>query len=278
MADGGTGPEYRTILVERRGRVGLVTLNRPRSMNALTPTMGRELGHALTTLDAADDVAAIVVTGAGEAFCGGAALEGSTFVTEPARDDIGPPASAISPWTLATPILAAINGAAVGVGITYPLQWDIRIAAEDARIGFIFTRVGVPPEANSTWLLARAIGSSRAIELLLTGRTLSGAEAAEIGLVSRAVPKPDVLAVTLDLAGQIAERTSPAAVGITKKMFYEFLETGDRQAARQVEREAFAWLMTQEDAREGITSFFEKRRPVYRMSKHTAVPGADPFE
>ena len=263
---------YTSILVERRDRIGLITLNRPESMNALTPTMGLELGHALTTLDAADDVRAIVVTGAGAAFCGGAALEGSAFVAGSTRSDIGPPASAISPWTLATPILAAINGAAVGVGITYPLQWDIRIAAADARIGFIFTRVGVPPEANSSWLLSRAIGSSRAIELFLTGRMITGVEAAEIGLVSRAVPREDVLPVTWELAGQIAERTSAAAVGVTKRMFYEFLETGDRQAARRVERDAFAWLMGQDDAREGVTSFFEKRRPVYRMSKHTVIP------
>jgi enoyl-CoA hydratase/carnithine racemase len=177
-------PDYQTILVEVTDRVALVTLNRPEQLNAFTPRMGRELGHAFSRLDASDDVRAIVVTGAGRGFCAGAALddEGSTFRGAAAEEEpLGPPMSEISPWEMATPVLAAINGPAVGLGLTYPLAWDIRYVASDAKLAFSFTRRGLLPEANSLWLLSRAIGSSRALELLLSGRTFLGSEALEIG-------------------------------------------------------------------------------------------------
>ena len=204
--------------------------------------MGLELGHALVTLETDESVRAIVITGAGRAFCVGAALdpEQSTFTgedddeTEP--EPLGPPVSDLSAWTMTTPILAAVNGHAVGLGLTYALQWDIRIVAEDAKLGFVFTRRGVLPEANSLWLLSRAIGSSRALELLLTGRTFSGAEAAELGLVSRASPAAEVLPATLEIARDIAANTAPGSVSLTKQLFYEFLTTSDRTAARAEER------------------------------------------
>jgi enoyl-CoA hydratase/carnithine racemase len=256
--------------------VAVVTLNRPEQMNTLTPRMGLEMGHALRTLEDDEAVRAIVVTGAGRAFCAGAALDpaGSTFNSGLADEDLGPPASALSPWEFTTPILGAINGHAVGVGITWALQWDIRIAAEDAKIGFVFTRRGLLPEANSLWLLSRAVGSSLALELLLTGRTFSGAEAAEIGLVSRAVPAAEVLPATLEVAHDIAANTAPAAVALTKQLFYKYLRTGDRDAARAEEREAFSWLVGQPDATEGMTSFLERRPPVWRDSKHVTWPPA----
>ena len=267
-------PDYRTILVEVDGGVALVTLNRPEQLNAFTPRMGRELGHAFTRLDAAEEVRAIVVTGAGRAFCAGAALddEGSTFQGGAPEEELGPPASELCPWEMATPILAAINGPAVGLGLTYPMQWDIRLAAEDAKLGFVFTRRGLVPEANSSWLLSRTVGASRALELLLTGRTFTGAEAAEMGLVARALPAAQVLDATLDLARDMAANTAPASVAVTKRLFYEQLASPDRAGSRAVERAAFAWLVGQPDAKEGITSFLERRPPEWRMSKHTVVP------
>lgn len=268
------GPAYQTILVEVADGVALITLNRPEQLNAFTPRMGRELGHAFTGLDAAEDVRAIVVTGAGRAFCAGAALddEGSTFQGGGADEQLGPAVSDMCPWDLATPILAAINGPAVGLGLTYPLQWDIRVAAEDAKLGFVFTRRGLVPEANSLWLLSRTIGASRALELLLTGRTFTGAEAAEMGLVSRAVPAAEVLETTLSLARDLARNTAPASVAVTKRLFYEQLASPDRAGSRAVERAAFAWLVGQPDAKEGVASFLARRPPEWRMSKHTEVP------
>ncbi len=271
--------QYETLLYEVTDGVALITFNRPEQLNTLNARMGLELGHALVTSDADEAVRAIVVTGAGRAFCAGAALdpEQTTFTGAggPA-DDIGPSASSISPWELSTPILAAINGHAVGVGLTYALQWDIRIAAEEAKLGFVFTRRGILPEANSLWLLSRAIGTSRALELLLSGRTFLGTEAAELGLVSRALPAAEVLPATMEIARDIAANTAPAAVGMTKRLFYEYLLTGDRDAARAEEREGFQFLVGQPDAKEGAMSFLERRTPEWTGSKHTdfRTPGA----
>jgi enoyl-CoA hydratase/carnithine racemase len=177
---------------------------------------------------------------------------------------------------MATPVLAAINGPAVGLGMTYPLQWDIRIAAKDAKLGFVFTRRGLIPEANSLWLLSRAIGSAAALELFLTGRTFSGEEALEMGLVSRALPTAEVLPTTMAVARDIAANTSPAAVAFTKKLFYQQLSSADRDASRASERAAFSWLVAQPDAAEGIASFLERRPPAWRMSKHVPLPGEAP--
>ena len=263
---------YEVLLVEVKEGVALITLNRPEQMNAFTPRMGLELGHALVTLEADESVRAIVITGAGRAFCVGAALDPDQSTFTGGDDDepepLGPPVSDLSAWTMTTPILAAMNGHAVGLGLTYAMQWDIRIAAEDAKLGFVFTRRGVLPEANSLWLLSRAIGSSRALELLLTGRTFSGAEAAGLGLVSRAVPAGDVLPATLEVARDIAANTAPESVSLTKQLFYEFLTTGDREGARAEEREAFHYLVGQPDGKEGMVSFLERRAPEWTGSKH----------
>jgi enoyl-CoA hydratase/carnithine racemase len=266
---------YRTLLLDVRDNVALITLNRPDQLNAFTPRMGLELGHAFTELDRSEEVRAIVVTGAGRAFCSGAALdrEASSFQAGSREDsDMGPPISDLTPWTMATPVLAAINGIAVGLGITYPLQWDIRIAAETARMAFVFTRRGMIPEGNSLWLLSRAVGASRAAELLLTGRTFTGKEACEMGLVSRAVPEGEVVDATLQVAREIATNTSPAAVATTKKLFYEQLASPDRAASRELERNTFRWLLSEPDAAEGVVAFLERREPRWQTSKHLAPP------
>jgi len=271
--------DYETLLVDVDAGVATVTLNRPEARNALNARMGFELGHAFSTLDEDDDVRAIVVTGAGNTFCAGADLGSDTPFGGGGRANAGPidgrPAmSEISPWKLSTPVLAAINGSAVGVGLTYALQWDVRIAAENAKLGLVFTRRGLIPEANSLWLLSRVAGTSRTLELLLTGRIFSGTEAAEMGLVSQALPADEVLPATLAIARDIAANTAPAAVAITKRLFYEFLESGDRYTARALERDMFQWSLQSADAKEGIASFLEKRPPRWSLSKNTDLPDA----
>jgi enoyl-CoA hydratase/carnithine racemase len=264
------GP-YEVLLVEVDEGVAVVTLNRPEQLNAFTPRMGQELGHALVTLDADESVRAIVLTGAGRAFCAGAALDPASSTFNGANDEpevLGPPMSSLTPWTMATPILGAVNGHAVGLGLTYAMQCDIRIVAEEAKLGFVFTRRGVLPEANSLWSLSRAIGTSRSLELLLTGRIFSGTEAAELGLASRALPAAEVLPATLDIARDIAANTAPESVALTKQLFYEFLTTGDRDAARAEEREAFKYLVGRPDGTEGSLSFLERRAPQWTGSKH----------
>jgi enoyl-CoA hydratase/carnithine racemase len=156
--------------------------------------------------------------------------------------------------------------------MTYPLQWDIRIANRDAKLGFVFTRRGLIPEGNSLWLLPRVVGATAAMELLLTGRIFTGAEAEAMGLVTKAVAADEVLPTAMTLARDIADNTAPVSIAITKKLFYRYLETGDRQAARAEERELFSWTAQQRDAAEGIASFLEKRPPSWTMSKTADRP------
>ena len=271
MAEAAT---YETVLIERDGGVAVVTLNRPEQLDAFNPTMTEEMQVVLQELDDDDDVRAIVVTGAGRAFSAGADVGGGA--PPGSKEGLGgsdpDPAPALRPWDLRTPIIAAINGAAVGMGITWPLMWDIRIAAEDAKIGLVFVRRGLVPEGNCSWLLSRLIGASAALELLLTGRIISGKEAAELGMVTRAVPHDDVLPAALAIAHEIATHCAPAAVGATKRLFYRYLEQTDRWDARVEELEVFRWMGGRPDAGEGVRSFLERRDPVWADISRDDLP------
>jgi enoyl-CoA hydratase/carnithine racemase len=266
---------YQEILLDVADGVALVTLNRPEQMNAYTRRMGRELHEAFAACDADDAVRAIVVTGAGRAFCAGADLAAGTAMfdrrvpdpdawTPPARRPWQKPPRAIAPWDVRKPIIAAINGAAAGVGATLPMQWDIRIAAESARIGFVFVRRGVVPEALSTWILPRTIGTARAAELLLTGRLLAAREALEAGLVSRVVPDAELLPAARALGAEIAA-AAPVSVALTKRLLWEGLREGDLGRAEDREARAFWWAGRQPDAREGVVAFKEKRPAEWAM-------------
>src|SRR5437879_7530503 len=231
--------EYREIRLDASDGVAMITLNRPERLNAYTPTMGRELHEAFAVCDADDTVRAIVVTGAGRGFCAGADLArgGAAFDRTaeaeyergggPADQPWRKPPRAVAAWDVRKPIIAAINGAAVGVGATLPMQWDIRIAAESARIGCVFVRRGVVPEALSTWTLPRLVGMSRAAELLLTGRMLSAREALEWGLVSRVVPDAEIVSAARALGAEIARETAPVSVAITKWMLWHMAAGGE---------------------------------------------------
>jgi enoyl-CoA hydratase/carnithine racemase len=269
--------EYSEILLEVADGVAVVTLNRPAQMNAYTRTMGRELHEAFAACDADDAVRAIVVTGAGRAFCAGADLAAGTAIfdrtapdpaawTPPPDRPWAKPPRAIAPWDVRKPIIAAINGAAVGVGATLPMQWDIRLAADSARIGFVFVRRGVVPEALSHWLLPRAVGAARAAELLLTGRILRAAEAKEYGLVSRVLPDAELLPAARALGAEIARETAPTAVAITKRLLWDLSTETDPARAEEVEAHAFWWTGTQPDAKEGVRAFREKRVAAWKAA------------
>jgi enoyl-CoA hydratase/carnithine racemase len=267
---------YEAILLERRGAVGLVTLNRPDRRNAYNSRMGADLSAAFAELEADESVRAIVVTGAGRDFCVGADLErgGGTFDRREnfGEAEVRQTGPAVRPWDMATPIIGALNGSAVGVGLTLPMQWDIRIAAADAKLGFVFNRRGVIPEANSNWIVPRLVGVARAMDVLLTGRLFTGEEAAAMGLVSRAVPRDQVLATALEIAEDIAVNTAPLSVALTKRLVNEGLAEPDRAASQARESRAFWWIGRQADAAEGITAFLQKRAPEWKLSKHTPVP------
>jgi enoyl-CoA hydratase/carnithine racemase len=235
-----------------------------------------EQPRQLAALYAERDVRAVVVTGRGRFFSTGADLEpgGANFAfdaeqTARARKMM---AERPRPWTMRTPIIAAMNGSAVGLGLTFPLQWDIRIVNESAKYGFVFTRRGLIPEQNSLWLLPRLVGLSVALELLLTGRLFSGAEARELGIASRAVPAADVLPAALQLAQDIATQAAPSAVGLTKQLAYQMLGETDREAAFHREWELFRWMGRQPDSAEGVASFVEKRVPKFPSPKDLREP------
>jgi enoyl-CoA hydratase/carnithine racemase len=273
--------DYETILVTIDGGVALLTLNRPDRANSFNLVMDREFHEAMWALEADPAVRVIVVTGAGRAFCGGVDLEAGAGVfgeeAHKAHDEtLGLDADSLPErsafWKMRTPIIGAINGAAVGAGLTVPLLFDINYAAADAKLGFVFVRRGIFPEANSTWLLPRLIGVPRALELLLSGRMFTGEEAAAMGLVARALPRDEVVPAALALAHDLAANTAPIPVGVVKNAVYRNLQELDRRRSMALETKIVWWLGTHPDAMEGVMSFVQKRPPQWKGDKRTPMP------
>jgi enoyl-CoA hydratase/carnithine racemase len=266
--------DYSAILTKVETGVATIWFNRPEHRNSFSREMREELYAALADFDADDAIRAIVVTGAGRYFSAGADLSGggSTFSGSRDREAASPERPPVPAWQLRTPVIAAMNGSAVGMGLTIPMSWDIRIAAADGKYGFVFPRRGIVAEAGSTWIVPRLIGASRALEVMLTGRLISGTEAAEMGLMSRALPADEVLPAALDIARDIAANTSAMAVAATKALIYGGLAEPDRSAHQQLEHEVFQWSGRQADAAEGVVAFLEKRPPQWRLSKSRDYP------
>lgn len=259
-----------TVLYEAEDGVAVITLNRPEAMNAWTPLLSDELMLACGAADADDDVRAVVVTGAGRAFCAGADLSGGEagFVGGGPTAQSGP---RLWPFQVRKPVIAAINGHAVGVGITYPMLCDIRIVSETAKIQYAMVRRGVIPELGSHALLPRVIGFANAAELMLTGRQFLGSEAVELGLAARAVPADQVLNEAMTIARDIAVNVAPVSAALTKKLMWEGLNTSvERMLA--LESSLLPGLAGSPDAGEGVRAFFEKRDPQWRGRVGRDVP------
>jgi enoyl-CoA hydratase/carnithine racemase len=158
------------------------------------------------------------------------------------------------------------------VGLTMPMQWDIRVAAEDAKLGFVFNRRGVMPELSANWVVPRVVGVSRALELLVTGKMITGREAADMGLVSAAVPAAEVLPTCMEMARDITSNVAPVSAAIVKRLVYENLAEPDRRTAQEREHRLFNWTAQQPDAREGPLAFLEKRSPSWNLSKNADFP------
>jgi enoyl-CoA hydratase/carnithine racemase len=258
--------EFEEIRYEVADRVLTITLNRPDRLNAFTATMGGELIAALDLADADDDVRAIVVTGAGRGFCAGADLAGGgdTFdwrerEAEGAVPRDGGGQVALRLFASTKPVIAAINGPAVGVGITMTLPMDIRIAAEDARMGFVFARRGIVPEACSSWFLPRLVGIGQAMEWVATGRVFDAQEALAGGLVRSVHPADSLLEVAYGLAGEIVEHTAPVSVALARQLCWNMLGADHPMDAHRADSRAMFARGQSDDAREGVTSFLEKR-------------------
>jgi enoyl-CoA hydratase/carnithine racemase len=211
-------------------------------------------------------VRAVVVTGAGRAFCAGADLSGGGFGGGDA-----PKLRECWPYQVRKPVIAAINGHAVGVGLTYPMTCDVRYAAEDAKLAFAFVRRGAIPELASHAIVPRVAGFSVAAELLLSGRTITGSEAAQLGLVSRALPGADVLAAALALATDIAANTAPVSVAVAKRLLWDGMDKSVAEVSA-MENRLFGKVTALPDAREGIAAFVEKRSPAWTGSVSTDIP------
>jgi enoyl-CoA hydratase/carnithine racemase len=276
--------EYSEITCEVDDRVLTITLDRPDRLNAFTYQMHLELLDAFDRIDADDDVRVVVVTGRGRGFCAGADLGagGATFDHTEAlatsgrhRDEGGLVALRI--FQCAKPVIAAINGPAVGVGVTMTLPMDIRLASEAARFGFVFARRGIVPEAASSWFLPRVVGINRAAEWTYTGRVFPATEALDAGLVRSVHPADELLPAAYELAREIAENTSAVSVALTRQMLWRMLGEPHPMAAHRIDSKGIDYMGASADAREGVSSFLQKRPAAFTMKPSVDMPDFYPW-
>ena len=276
--------DFTQIIYEVKSAIAWVTLNRPDRLNAWTKTMMEELITAAEMVDTDDAVRVVIVTGAGRAFCAGADLDPDTFAKRrtAAQASEGVPRDTAGQLTLKLtdikkPIIAAINGPAVGVGITMTLAMDIRLASEKARIGFAFNRRGMVPEGCSTWFLTRLVGFSQAAEWIYTGRIFSAEEALAGRLVSRVLPEDELLPAAARLAGEIAENTSAVSTALSRNMLWDMLGATHPMEAHTIESKCLHYMFQSADLVEGINAFLEKRPPRFTMRPTGDMPDFFPW-
>ena len=279
---------YEELRYEVSDGIATVTLHRPDRMNAFTVTMFKELIAVFDEIDADDDVRVVIVTGSGRAFCAGADLGGGgdTFNTDAAdesgavtghgkgvldhRDEGGMVTLRIFQCT--KPVIAAINGASVGVGVTMTLPMDIRLASTKAKFGFVFARRGIVPEACSSWFLPRVVGISQAVEWCYRGDVFGADEALRGGLVRSLHEPDDLLPAAHELARTIADNTSAVSVALTRAMMWRMLGASHPMAAHDVDSPAIAAMGKSPDSMEGVMSFLEKRPPAFSMKVSEDMP------
>ncbi|MGC8658409.1 MAG: enoyl-CoA hydratase-related protein [Desulfomonilaceae bacterium] len=272
---------------ELRDGVALVTLNRPERMNAFTHVMADELEWIFAEADRNDMVRVVVVTGAGNAFCAGADLGSGEATFDSTMTNNGKVSISkhrdrggkvvLSIFNCRKPVIGAINGHAVGVGITFTLPMDIRIVSTDAKIGFVFARRGVVPEACSSWFLPRIVGIARATELIYSGRVFDPKEQAASGLFNYVLPTEEVVPKAMAIAGEIAQQTSAVSVALSKALLWHGLTEKDPQSVHLIDSRCFYWCGRQKDAHEGIMSFLEKRPPKFSLSPTKDMPDFYPW-
>ena len=276
---------YETILYEVKDKICTITLNRPANMNSYNNTMSAEINQALAEANRDDGVRAVIFTGAEgckrPSFCAGFDLAGGkpfdfgqTDVHD-VRDTGG--TNALSIYAMNKPVIAAMNGSAVGIGITMTLPMDVRILAEDAKVGFVFARRGYVNEACSSWFLPKIVGLSKAVELEMTGRVIPAAEALRIGLVTELAPREQVYARALAVAREIVDNCAPVSVALCRQMMYQLCNARQPMTAHKIESCCYHHIGLSRDALEGAASFLEKRPPEFSMSTVTEMPPTWPW-
>jgi enoyl-CoA hydratase/carnithine racemase len=283
-------PTFETLLYSVEDGIALVTLNRPEKLNAFTSRMMADLIAAFDITDADDGVKAVIVTGAGRAFCAGADLSsgGATFdyssTTDPARLESrvggvqrdGGGRVTLRIFDSLKPVIAAVNGPAVGIGVTMQLAMDFRLAATTARFGFVFARRGINPEAASSWFLPRLVGIQTALEWCYTGRVFPAQEAFDKGLVRSLHASEDLLADARALAREIIDNTAPVSVALTRQMMWRMLGADHPMEAHKADSRAIQARGMSADAREGVSSFLEKRPAAYPNRVSADLPDVWP--
>jgi enoyl-CoA hydratase/carnithine racemase len=287
---------YETIKYEVADKILTITLNRPDKLNAFNATMQRELIAAFDAADKDDDIRVIIVTGAGRAFCAGADLssgadtfdrdarrrpvkrlaDGRVDYSDPnARDGGGQVTLRI--FRCLKPVIAAVNGAAVGIGVTMQLAMDIRIASESARFGFVFSQRGIVPEAASSWFLPRIVGISQALEWCYTGRVFPAQEALTGRLVSKVVLPDELLPTARLLAREIADKTAPVSVALIRQMMWRMLGADDPMQAHKVDSRGIYTRGRSQDVKEGVMSFLQKRPANFTDKVSSDMPDYFPW-
>ncbi len=272
------------ISVYVEDKILTITLSRPDRLNAFTNVMRDELIAAFDQADADDNVRAVIVTGEGRGFCAGADLGdgGDTFNTEregqdgPVWRDGGGQVS-LRIFESKKPVIGAINGPAVGVGVTMTLPMDIRIASTSAKFGFVFSRRGIVPEACSSWFLPRIVGIQQALAWTFSGRVFPAEEALKGGLVQEVTAADDLLPRAQAIAAEITENTAPVSVALTRQMMWRMLGADHPMEAHKVDSRGIAQLGVSPDVREGVESFLEKRPPEFRMKPSADMPDFYPW-
>jgi enoyl-CoA hydratase/carnithine racemase len=258
---------YSQILYDVEDGVLTITMNRPEKLNAFTGTMMTEMIDAFDRSDADDSIRAVIVTGAGRAFCAGADLGagGATFDADGRADRPkglnrdGGGLLTLRIFDSKKPVIAAVNGPAVGIGVTMTLAMDIRLAADVARFGFVFARRGIVPEACSSWFLPRVVGISRALEWAYSGRVFPAEEALAGGLVRSIHPKDQLIATARGIAREIADNTSAISVSLIRQMMWRMLGADHPMEAHKLDSRGVYYTGRSPDAREGVEAFLEKR-------------------
>jgi enoyl-CoA hydratase/carnithine racemase len=280
-----------TLLYDVTDHIATITLNRPERMNAFTAEMRDDLIAAFDKTDADDNVKAVIVTGAGKAFCAGADLGsgGNTFnyaeraderrnsakVGDVYRDGGG--MTTLRMFNSLKPIIGAINGAAVGIGMTMQLPMDIRMASTQARFGFVFSRRGIVPEAASSWFLTRLVGMQTALEWCYTGKVFTAQEAFDKGLIRSLHEPEDLLPAARALAKEITENTAPVSIALTRQMMWRMAGADHPMRAHQIDSRVMQSRGQSQDAKEGVSSFLEKRAPQYPNKVSSDMPDFFPW-
>ena len=279
--------DYKNILLEQRDNIAVLSLNRPNKLNAFTFSMMEEMIDALDALDADDNVHALIITGKGRAFCAGADLSSGQETFNPSFDDFAVQESdfrrdsggilTLRMYKFLKPIVIACNGPAVGIGASMQLAADVRLASDQARFGFVFNNRGIVPDACSSWFLPKIVGISSALELTYSGRIIDASEALKLNLVSSIHDSETLLDNAIDFAKNMVKNSAPVSIAVTRQMLWRSLEGSGPYDAHIVESKAIDSRGASEDAKEGVSSFLEKRTAEFKNKVSLDMPSFFPW-